>query len=120
MPPEDYYSQGERRAVPRMDSRIYVQGGSSYEEPVPESGMKDLEKSHYVAIETVIDLVNHPAHYKDGGIEVIDYIEAKKLNYNLGNAVKYISRAGKKEGVSKQQDLEKARWYLAREISHGT
>ena len=39
------------------------------------------------------DPVNHPAHYKTGGIETIDFIEAKKLNYNMGNAVKYISRA---------------------------
>jgi hypothetical protein len=66
-----------------------------------------------------VDMVNHPPHYKDGGIEVIDYIEAKGLNYNLGNACKYISRAGKKEGVSKLQDLKKASWYLRREITHG-
>lgn len=42
------------------------------------------------------DLVNHPEHYTDGGIETIDFIEAKELNFHLGNAVKYISRAGKK------------------------
>lgn len=41
------------------------------------------------------DMVNHPEHYTDGGIETIDFIEAKKLPYHLGNAVKYISRAGK-------------------------
>ena len=61
------------------------------------------------------DLVNHPPHYRDGGIEVIDFIEAKDLNFRLGNAVKYISRAGKKAS-DPVQDLEKAAWYLKREI----
>jgi hypothetical protein len=61
------------------------------------------------------DLVNHPDHYKVGGIETIDFIEAKKLNYNMGNAVKYISRAEHKG--NKRQDLEKAIWYINRELS---
>ena len=61
-----------------------------------------------------VDNVNHPAHYKVGGIETIDFIEAKKLNYNLGNVVKYLTRAEHKGNRS--QDLEKARWYLDREI----
>jgi hypothetical protein len=60
------------------------------------------------------DPVNSPAHYTDGGIETIDYIEAKNLNYHLGNVVKYVSRAGKKGEIL--QDLEKAMWYLTREI----
>jgi len=61
------------------------------------------------------DLVNHPDHYKVGGIETIDFIEAKRLNYNMGNAVKYISRAEYKG--NKKQDLEKAIWYINRELS---
>ena len=61
------------------------------------------------------DLVNHPAHYKAGGIETIDFIEAKDLNYRLGNVIKYVSRAGKKDS-DPIQDLEKAAWYLQREI----
>jgi hypothetical protein len=60
------------------------------------------------------DPVNHPAHYKVGGIETIDFIEAKKLNYNMGNAVKYITRADHKG--NRLQDLEKAIWYLKREL----
>ena len=60
------------------------------------------------------DPVNHPAHYKTGGIETIDFIEAKKLSYNLGNVVKYITRA--KHKGEYMQDLEKAQWYLSREI----
>jgi hypothetical protein len=61
------------------------------------------------------DAVNHPAHYKVGGIETIDFIEAKKLGYNLGNVVKYLTRADHKG--NRKQDLEKAKWYLERELS---
>jgi hypothetical protein len=64
-----------------------------------------------VAIETV----NHPPHYTKGGIETIDFIEAKDLNYRLGNVIKYVSRAGKKNS-DPIEDLEKAAWYLQREI----
>lgn len=64
----------------------------------------------------MIDNVNHPSHYTDGNIEVIDFIEDKKLNYHLGNAVKYISRAGKKDPEKYTEDLQKAVWYLQREI----
>jgi hypothetical protein len=62
------------------------------------------------------DNVNHPPHYKAGGIETIDFIEAKSLNYNLGNVVKYITRADHKG--SKLEDLKKAQWYLNREVSN--
>ena len=61
------------------------------------------------------DPINHPSHYTRGGIETIHVIEAWGLNFHLGNAVKYISRAGHKE--SKLEDLKKARWYLDREIA---
>ena len=61
------------------------------------------------------DLVNHPPHYKAGGIETIDFIEAKDLNYRLGNVIKYVSRAEKK--ANPLEDLKKAKWYLEREIS---
>lgn len=62
------------------------------------------------------DAVNHPSHYTDGGIETIDFIEAKKLPYHLGNAVKYISRAGKKNQNKTIEDLQKAVWYIERYI----
>ena len=65
---------------------------------------------------TETDLVNHPPHYKSGGVETIDFIEAKDLNYRLGNVVKYVSRAGKKES-DPIEDLKKALWYLNREIT---
>lgn len=63
-----------------------------------------------------MDNVNHPEHYTDGNIEVIDYIEDKQLGFHLGNVVKYISRAGKKDPTTKKEDLEKAKWYLDRYI----
>ena len=66
-------------------------------------------------VEPPADNVNHPAHYKVGGIETIDFIEAKGLSYHLGNVVKYIARADSKG--NREEDLLKARWYLNREIA---
>jgi len=66
----------------------------------------------------VSDPVNHPSHYAEGwsnGAEVIDITE--NLNFNLGNAVKYISRAGKKDPSKIIEDLQKAQWYLNRELT---
>lgn len=61
--------------------------------------------------------VDHPSHYrKDTGFEAIDVIEAWQLNFNLGNTVKYISRNGLKDPDKYIEDLEKARWYIDREI----
>lgn len=62
------------------------------------------------------DSVNRPAHYTFGKIEVIDAIEDWKLGFHLGNTVKYIARAGKKDPDKEIEDLEKARWYLDRKI----
>lgn len=62
------------------------------------------------------DDVNHPLHYADGQIEVIDFIEDKQLNFHRGNAIKYIARAGKKNPDKEVEDLKKAVWYLNREI----
>ena len=62
------------------------------------------------------DNVNHPSHYTSGKIEVIDFIEDKELGFHLGNAVKYISRAGRKNPDKIVEDLQKAVWYINREI----
>lgn len=63
--------------------------------------------------------INHPEHYGgDTPYEAIKVIEAWDLGFCLGNTVKYISRAGKKETDKTIQDLEKAKWYLEREISN--
>lgn len=62
------------------------------------------------------DAVNHPAHYTSGRIEVIDFIEDQRLPYHLGNVIKYVARAGKKDPSRTVEDLEKAAWYLNRHI----
>lgn len=62
------------------------------------------------------DPVNHPAHYTDGKIEVIDFIDDKQLSFCCGNAIKYIARAGKKDPTKRVEDLQKAVWYLNHEI----
>ncbi len=58
------------------------------------------------------DAVQHPSWYCDGGIETLDYIMAKKLDFLLGQVCKYISRAGKKDPAKEIEDLKKARFYL--------
>ena len=86
-----------------------------------EIGLKDAlakargeVQAHVTKITT--DMVNHPPHYTAGGIETIDFIEAKKLGYNLGNVIKYITRSDLKG--DKLENLEKAQWYLNREINN--
>jgi len=63
------------------------------------------------------EMVNHPSHYNSGKIEVISAIEDWDMGFCLGNAIKYIARAGKKNKSSKKEDLEKAIWYLQRELN---
>jgi hypothetical protein len=64
----------------------------------------------------VSSAINNPSHYggKDNPYEAIKVIEAWNLGFHLGNTIKYISRAGKKDDLI--QDLKKARWYLDRQI----
>lgn len=83
--------------------------------------MREANKNKLIAeswiisyIDNSYDQVNSPSHYTQGNIEVIEVIEDWKLNYNLGNAIKYIGRCEHKE--NKKQDLEKAIWYIKREI----
>lgn len=66
------------------------------------------------------DMVNHPDHYGGGDnpYEVIKVIRAWGLGFDLGNAVKYIARAGKKDPARHIEDLEKAVFYLQDEIKH--
>lgn len=61
------------------------------------------------------DIINHPSHYTFSKYEVIDVIEEWKLDYHLGNVIKYIARS--KHKGSELEDLKKARWYLDRKIS---
>ena len=64
------------------------------------------------------DAINHPAHYNARRFEVIDVIEDWDLDFNLGNAVKYIARARHKG--TETQDLKKAAWYIARAVARSS
>lgn len=87
---------------------------------IADSPESDLDKALKIIspsnIEPFDDPVKHPSHYTDGKIEVIDFIEDKKLGFCLGNAVKYIARAGKKNPDKEVEDLKKAAWYIDRRI----
>lgn len=60
--------------------------------------------------------IDKPIHYSGNGMQAIDVIDAFNLNFNLGNSIKYILRAGKKGDA--KEDLQKAIWYLNREIEN--
>lgn len=80
----------------------------AYESKFPEA------KEMVATTEQPVETVNHPNHYNVGKIEVIDAIEDWGLNFNLGNAVKYIARAPHKG--KQEEDLKKALWYIQREL----
>ena len=71
---------------------------------------------HGILMDVPNDSVNHPSHYNKGKIEVADFIADQKLNFDRGNAVKYVCRAGSKDPDKEIQDLEKAIWYINHEI----
>lgn len=83
-----------------------------------EEKMNDREVSITIDEDDDIEMVDHPTHYggKDNPYEAIKVIEAWGVGFNLGNTLKYISRAGKKDDII--QDLEKALFYLDREIQN--
>lgn len=99
------------------DGSVQVQGIQAVVESA--LALPDAPRKPKKAKQTMIfpDPVNSPDHYTSGGIETIDFIEAKELDYNLGNVVKYITRAGKKN-IKKLEDLKKAQWYINRAISN--
>lgn len=86
------------------------------EEPPQEPGPVKPPLGRRPFLDDGKDLVNHPAHYNFGRIEVIEFIEDQQLGYHLGNTVKYICRAGRKDESKEIEDLNKARWYLDRRI----
>ena len=104
-----------------IDLKSYAKGKAELMKWRPPAPLPVPEAPNTLTItmeEPKHDPVNHPAHYKVGGIETIDFIEAKQLTYNLGNVIKYITRADHKG--NKYEDLCKARWYLNREIAKHT
>ena len=83
---------------------------------------KDADKEYKIANDEkkakISNAVDHPQHYQGHNFEVIDIIDDYNLGFNLGNAIKYILRAGKKDDYC--QDLNKAIWYLNREVLNNT
>ena len=69
-------------------------------------------------VKKLSELVDHPDHYggKENSYEAIKVIDAWGLGFHLGNVIKYISRAGKKDPKTLIQDLKKASWYLRKYI----
>jgi hypothetical protein len=82
--------------------------------PTTRCTMHHLDHPPKEAPATAPTAVDHPAHYNHGTIEAITVIEDWSLNFNLGNAVKYISRADHKGNAV--EDLRKALWYIQREL----
>jgi hypothetical protein len=109
----------------KMKKQNKANGYPPLETPEEAQAWEDVTKESLVRVNAIFNKeyeapevkeeVNHPPHYTVGGIETIDFIEAKDLNYHLGQVIKYVSRAGKKGDAL--QDLQKARWYLDREIA---
>lgn len=80
-----------------------------------------VEEQKYLTIkenmsEQKKEQVDHPKHYNHGKFEVIDVIEDWQVDFHIGNVIKYVSRAGRKNDDTELQDLKKALWYLKRKI----
>ena len=107
-------------AVPEDADKWMELMRKQYGKSTPEVIEQLLNPKHlFGEIRADVDLVNKPPHYTTGGIDFLDYAEAKGLTENayLFNVVKYVSRAGKKVGSDPIEDLKKAQFYLNREIA---
>ena len=108
------YTANKARFGKKFDVLKMFTSGTSITDRIRELGSPTDEEMMNAPPKA--DPVNHPAHYKVGGIETIDFIEAKGLGYHIGNVVKYITRAGHKGTTNGLEDLKKAQWYLNRAI----
>lgn len=110
--------EDERRVEDAKDALRAVNQRFNVEVDTEKQANKEAQLVHEYGPSmkpTPVDMVNQPPHYRAGDTyETIRVIEAWNLGFNLGNAVKYISRWQSKGGV---EDLKKARWYLDREIA---
>lgn len=71
----------------------------------------------FIGVTRDVSVKTHPPHYQGAkGLECIDVIEAFDLGFCTGNALKYLLRAGKKQGESELEDLRKAEWYIQRRL----
>lgn len=107
------------KITPKNGEILALQKHQTFDRPFPINDAIDVLKRYHSQTDMVKnpnhdDMVNHPRHYTSGNIEVWDFIIDQDLNYCRGSAVKYISRAGKKDDAI--QDLNKAIRFLEREI----
>ena len=114
---EIYDLEGERvKALDFLDNFVYYEVLKKGERFYCGYGYWEKNAKHIaVKVQDVeADMVNHPQHYNKGKYEVIDVIEDWGLGFCLGNAIKYIARCEHKG--NRKQDLEKAIFYLKREL----
>lgn len=90
--------------------------GLEKKRPFPRHKAKNEPDYSKEARDLTRDAVNHPSYYNAGKIEAIDYIADQGLDFATGSAVKYITRAGRKDPAKEVEDLEKAVWYLQDKI----
>ena len=88
--------------------------------PTPAAKSTPISQPVHREIGRRKEMVNHPEHYggKDNPYEAIKVIRAWNLSFSLGNVIKYVSRAGKKDPLKRLEDLHKAMWYLQEEIAN--
>lgn len=108
------YSNGIQYTTNREDCKSFIRCKYNSVDKI----IYDIDYNYGCSNWKGIEKINHPKHYNNGKIEVIDFIEDKGWGegFNLGNAIKYICRAGYKNPDTIIEDLEKASWYLNREI----
>lgn len=96
---------------------LYGDGSVAFKVKCPRA--IKLEDEPQVQTDTANDgtVILHQDYYSYGGIETGDFIDAKDLNFNLGNVIKYVTRAGRKQGADKADDLRKAINYAQRELT---
>ena len=100
---------------PEKQARLHITAIKRHVSPIELEDFSDCdEKDGEYPLHEI--KTNHPEYYSSGGMEAIDFIDAHRLNFNLGNIIKYVTRAGKKEGEDRLTALSKARWYLEHEI----
>lgn len=100
-----------------LDSGYAPWTTKSKQKDVPQADEFEEDELYYsYGFENKESSIDHPSYYKTGGIEAIDVIHSWELGFDLGNAIKYVSRAGKKDPSKYVEDLEKAKWYIRSEI----
>jgi len=106
----------EDETTPLPKGTVRWPGGSVFYAPAYQADMSEAEVDMSKA---EVESVDHPPHYGGGSdpFETIKVIEARGFGFHIGNAYKYLDRAGKKAGTDDIEDLRKAVWYIEREIA---